>query len=208
MKFILPILLLVATVAQAQDKEVARRFRATAIAGMNISQVDGDAEAGYRKLGLNAGVGVAAVLAKRWQVGLEMLYSMKGSADPNDRDGNGKTLKYTFHYIDVPFFVSFWDWKATDKIGEYMKIKIHLGAVYGRLFGGKLRENFVDLDPEEFENRYTKNTFGYILGAGIMFTRHIGAEFRWEQSILPFSNTANTNKQWHRLVTVRMMYEF
>jgi hypothetical protein len=190
-----------------QDKETPTRFAAAAVLGMNLSQVDGDGELGFKKPGAVVGASVAYVFHPRWHAGFEMLFSQRGSNDPTDRDGNGQTYFSNYNYVELPIFLKFQDWKATDKKGQtYMKVFAQLGLSYARLFGGKLEKNGVP-EPDNFEDYFKKDDLSLFLGAGIWFTRNWGADFRWTNSVVPFTNET-TNKQWHRLIAVRAMYQF
>jgi hypothetical protein len=190
-----------------QEKGTPRRFAAAATLGMNLSQVDGDNELGFKKPGLVIGASVAYVLHPRWHAGFEMLFSQRGSNDPTDRDGNGQTYLSNYNYVELPFFVKFQDWKVTDKKGRtFMKVFAQAGLSYSRLFGGKLEKNGVP-EPDNFEDYFKKDDLSLFLGLGIWFTKNWGADFRWTNSVVPFT-TDVTNRQWHRLIALRAMYSF
>ena len=192
---------------QDKDKGTPQKFTAAAALGMNLAQVDGDNELGFKKPGVVVGASVAYVLHPRWNVGLEMLFSQRGSNDPTDRDGNGQTYYSEYNYVELPFFVKFQDWKAEDKKGHrYMKIFAQVGVSYSRLFGGTLKVNGVP-QPDNFEDFFKKDDLSLFLGAGFWFSYHWGADFRWTNSVVPFS-TDITNRQWHRLISVRALYRF
>ena len=65
--------------ATAQPSTEGRRFIAGLVAGVNLSQIDGDDLVGYDQIGLNAGARVATVLSPRWQLSMELLFSQQGS---------------------------------------------------------------------------------------------------------------------------------
>ena len=54
------------------------RFSAKAIAGLTASQIDGDASAGYHKVGLQGGLGVAARLKGKQSASIEFLFTQRG----------------------------------------------------------------------------------------------------------------------------------
>lgn len=202
-------LLLVSFGLFSQSERPTRRFAAAGILGMNLAQVDGDSEIGFRKPGIVAGASVAYVLHPRWHLGFEMLFTQRGSSDPTDRNFNNQILNMRFNYVEVPVFIRFQDWKAEDKKGgEYMKIFAQTGISYARLFGGKVVRNDVPVSDELFSRDYKDNDLSIFFGAGMWFTRHIGADFRWTNSIVSFANINNTNAQWHRIITLRGMYNF
>ncbi|MEG2071332.1 MAG: hypothetical protein RR034_08175, partial [Bacteroidales bacterium] len=59
----------------------SQRFVGSIILGTNITQVDGDEVAGYKKFGINGGASVMLALHKNqcWFATLELLYTQKGS---------------------------------------------------------------------------------------------------------------------------------
>jgi hypothetical protein len=57
----------------------AQRIKGAVIAGMNLSQVDGDEVYGYNKVGLNAGASAILPVGKWFSFSIETVYSQKGS---------------------------------------------------------------------------------------------------------------------------------
>jgi hypothetical protein len=85
-------------------------FKGEILGGFNLSQVDGDETAGFRKMGLNGGVGVVAPLYKNWSLSLETIYSQKGSKlKPNSYDSLDGSYKLYLNYVEVPFMVQYTD---------------------------------------------------------------------------------------------------
>jgi len=58
---------------------VDREIKGVVIAGMNLSQVDGDEVYGFKKMGACVGVGGILPLPKRFSLSLEILYDEKGA---------------------------------------------------------------------------------------------------------------------------------
>ena len=50
----------------------AQRFEASVVAGVNLSQLDGDKLNGFHLVGANVGGKVSAILGDRWQLSMEM----------------------------------------------------------------------------------------------------------------------------------------
>jgi hypothetical protein len=194
---------------QAQQKEQWPRFKAAIIAGMNLSQVDGDDKAGYRKIGLNTGIQGIVVLHPRWELSLDMLLSQRGSNSNVDLAGN--TLFWHFNYVEVPVMVSFLDWKQLDKKNRpYMKVKASFGFSYARLLGGFMEQpKGVRISDQIFLDKYRPNDFSVVVGAGIFFTRNIGMDIRWSNSMSSIVNRSyNSGPEWHRMITARGIYMF
>jgi hypothetical protein len=97
--------------------------------GANLSQVDGDAQAGYNQIGLSTGAYVQFQLADWLQVQPEMLYDQLGA---RSKDG---FLNTRFNYISFPMMIN-----ATLPIDMGDKIRdlnLQLGPVFGILMNAK-----------------------------------------------------------------------
>lgn len=209
LKMLCCLLLAGTTIGQVGDN--APKFQGMAIAGFNASQIEGDYAAGFKKLGFVGGVGAGYQLAKRWAVTLEMLYSMKGSTESNPAFTTGgmagNTLFYELHYVEVPFYVSIMDWKAPSEKGDFMKIRANLGFSYGYMLGGTLKVNTFERQ-EALEDFYKRHDFNIIVGATFYFTKHWGAEFRYNHSILPMNGSLNGQPSFNNLLSFRGLYRF
>jgi len=62
-----------------QSNLFGQRIKGALIAGMNVSQVDGDEIYGFKKVGLNAGASATLPIGKWFTFTIETLYSQKGS---------------------------------------------------------------------------------------------------------------------------------
>ncbi len=90
-------------------------FKGLFSAGLNISQIDGDAEYGYQKVGAYVGVGTLVKFHKNFSASLEMIYSMRG-AKPRFKtflDSKGDEQRNRFNitadYIDIPLSLNIHD---------------------------------------------------------------------------------------------------
>lgn len=108
-----------------------QRIKGVAIGGMNISQVDGDEIYGFKKVGLNVGLGAIMPFGKGFSVSIETLYSQKG-ANQKDQysrtDSSGNLLtgayKLKLDYLEVPILFHYTD---------HDRISIGGGFSYGGL---------------------------------------------------------------------------
>lgn len=99
------------------------------IIGANLSQVDGDAQAGYNQIGLSTGAYVQFQLSDWLQVQPEMLYDQLGA---RSKDG---FLNTRFNYISFPMMIN-----ATLPIDMGDKVRdlnFQLGPVFGFLMSAK-----------------------------------------------------------------------
>lgn len=118
MKKLILILLLCPLLMQAQEevkesKADKRIFKGLFIVGLNATQVDGDNMAGYRKFGLNAGVGTMMFLNKKRSLSLsmELLYSQRGAQSATNISKTPSYRKIVLDYAEIPLIFSFHDKK-------------------------------------------------------------------------------------------------
>lgn len=113
--------------------------------GSNLSQVDADGTIGYKKIGLNGGVGALVPIYSKGDLdiefNLEVAFSQKGSHDAEvtylyDSNGDGITDNYKYgeydlrmNYLEVPMLIYFSDRQL---------YSVGIGASYGRMV--KLKE--------------------------------------------------------------------
>ena len=79
----------------------AQTFNATVLAGFNMSQIEGDRLAGYRKLGFNAGAKISADLSERWSLSTEFAYSQQG-ARRGITDFSSDFDRIHYNFVEVP----------------------------------------------------------------------------------------------------------
>jgi hypothetical protein len=100
-------------------------FKGEVIGGFNLSKVNGDETDGFKKIGLNAGVGVVAPIYKNWSLSLETIYSQKGSKlKPQFNDSLDGSYSLKLDYAEVPFMIQY-----TDKDN----VSAGVGVSWGRL---------------------------------------------------------------------------
>lgn len=116
---LLPLLFLVPV------KVFSQAFKAEIIGGFNKSQVDGDETAGFKKYGLNTGLGVVLPIHKNWSLSLETLYSQKGSRlRRQSSDSLDGSYRLKLNYAEVPLMLMY-----TDR--DFMSAGV--GVSWGRL---------------------------------------------------------------------------
>ncbi len=161
------------------QETVERRFKGGIVAGFNLSQIEGDDAAGYNKIGLQAGVRVAIVLKEKMDLGIEMLFSQRGSAARNANQG-AFPFKLTLNYIEVPVIFNYMDWKAEDE--DYYRLHFHTGLSYGRLIGFSSDDNQLTVLGDFFRD----NDVSWIGGATYYVNENLGITIRYTRSIYPF----------------------
>lgn len=100
----------------------AQRFHGGLLAGMNVSQIDGDTWAGFSKAGFVGGAYVFTDFTEKWGAQLEIKYSSKGSASPKYSYDN---IKFRLRYIEIPILANY---------NIVKKFAVHGGLSIGFLF--------------------------------------------------------------------------
>lgn len=165
--FILLVSLFVSNIAIGQG------FKAAAVGGINISQIDGDGQAGYHKWGLTGGGRVSYNVYPKMDIAIEMLYSQRGSRKPD------KVAPFiiNLNYIEIPLLYSIHDWAAEN--GGYSKVRADLGFSYGYLFSSTQSV----LGLETALQNLNKSDVSMIIGAGYQFNKHWAMSIRYTRSL-------------------------
>jgi hypothetical protein len=133
--FFLCVIFMAMMLPRARSQEV----QAAVIAGLNMSQVDGDEVYGFYKPGLNMGLSAIVPVGRHFNFALETLFNQKGAFQGDqyystDSAGNVFTGAYNLrlNYLEVPVLFFFND-KDVIMAGG--------GFSYGRLVGIKEEEH-------------------------------------------------------------------
>lgn len=189
---ILAMVLLLAGVGRAQE----RRFEAGLVAGVNLSQIDGDKLAGFNKLGINVGGKVAAVLSERWLLSLELLFSQQGASRTRVDDPSSIYEKIKLNFVEVPVMINFKEWK----------FHVSAGASYGRLIDYTVID-FTGEDISEIE-QYNPDLFSLILGITYYFRDNAGVDFRWQRALSDLQGIDGGSQLTGRTLSCRFVYLF
>jgi len=188
---------LLAIIMLSQDLR-AQRFKATALAGINLSQIDGDNLYGFNKMGVTAGGRLSYANSNSLDLAIEMLYSQRGSAVKLFKNNPGD--KISLNYLELPLIVSLRDWYVQS--GDYHKVRVDGGFSYGYLFG---------TDASGFNEAYfRKHDVSWLLGAGVRFTKFWGLSLRYTSSLYTMYKdpSAPTSSLKGYFITLRSEFNF
>jgi len=196
-----------ATTTVSGQEAVERRFKGGIIGGINLSQIEGDEAAGYNKIGLQGGFRVAIILKEKMDLGIEMLFSQRGSAARNSNQGTFP-FKLTLNYIEVPVLFNYMDWQAEEE--DYYRLHFHAGFSYGRLISYSTDDNQFTQLGEFFRD----NDVSWIGGATYYINENLGITARYSRSVYPFFvpdeniNTPNASSLIGYQITFQTVYMF
>jgi hypothetical protein len=192
----------------AQINEEDGRFTATVIAGAAFTQIDGDEDGSYSKVGFIGGVRGGILFGPRMELATEILFSQKGSYIQRiDKS-------YNLNYVEVPVMFYYKDWQASDKNSdrEYMRVAIGAGFSYSRLLNNTVRQyNEVLNDRPGYEDPFLDNDFMIVVDGNIFFLRNWGIGIRWARSLVSIAETPlrqEVSYVINRSISIRAMFRF
>lgn len=157
----------------------AQRFGAAILLGPSLSQVQGEGNAGYDKLGFSGGLQGIVFLSDRFDMYVDLLYSQRGSRssliDRSFIDRNGFDLDYI--EIPVSFIIKDWIQEAEDGM-KYGKLGLYGGASYGRL----VRSRAIGFD-QEAADQVSSNDLSLLAGLRFQWNRNWALNVRYTRSI-------------------------
>lgn len=184
-----------------------QRFSAGFIGGLTAAQIDGDADAGFNKVGLTGGLKASAFLTDKIDLSFEILFSQRGSTAEIDTGSSFDRQRLHLNYVQVPVIAGYNDWY--DEEEDFYHIKFLLGFSYGRL----ISFNFDDNWPLSVVNNLNENNFSWLVGATYYVNPNIGFTVRYNSFISLLFNTKdfpNTNAESlrSRYLDFQAMYIF
>lgn len=146
-------------------------FEGGVIGGISTSQIDGDTQKDYKKLGFYSGVFVERDFTKVIGAKIELFYIMKGAK----KVVNGiEEFKTTLNYIEMPFLLT---------IKPVNKFEFDVGVAASYLISSSL----LSLGYEVNDGLYDMHDmdFGGIITISYFFTEKIAVNVRFEYSLIP-----------------------
>jgi hypothetical protein len=174
------------------------RFVGGVFGGLNLAQIDGDFQQGYRKKMFGGGIRAAMLINRNFDIGTELMYNGKGAA-PSSTDKSSRTPNFymTMHYAEAALTANFhFD---QNEMGFNQKT-VQVGISYGRLLKSSNEISKLSLTDTNQSNLFLqeklKNTdVSFIVGFAYRFTPRIGFAVRHSYSITPFFERTLPPKQ-------------
>ena len=207
--FFLTALLALPNKAGAQRNQ---RFKAGIIAGVTAAQIDGDASAGYNKVGLQGGLRGIVLLNQKQDASIEILFTQRGSRN------EAKTppfFKTTLNYIEVPVQWHYHDWPANGdpEDPDFYRVYFNAGLSYARLMDYKDDSDGSVAGITPALPHLNRNSICFVIGASFFATKHVGFNFRYHRAFnrlyepgQPGTNFANSLNE--HFLAGQLMYIF
>jgi hypothetical protein len=202
--FILSLLHLIQNQVFAQD----RRFGGGLVFGLTASQINGDAAAGYHKVGLNLGVRGTIKLTERWLLSLDLLFNQRGS-----RTTEAETIfmrRVHLQYLEIPIMVRYADWR--DETKGFYRVYAAAGVGYSRLFSYSL--NDYAQTAFRFSQDFRPNEISVMGEFGFRSSEHWAYSLRFSRALLPLTAATPTAQSgiydnwWSYFLAVSAHYDF
>ncbi len=186
----------------------AQIIKGEAIAGFNLSQVDGDMFYGFHKFGVTVGAGAMIPFGKNWDASVEVLYNQKGARERSKIFDTICTYDYKLrlNYAEVPVMVHY-----TDK--DF--ITAGVGFSWGRLVGASEWQNQIKTPTTAKNGVYDINDFNIIGEVRIKIKGPLKFNVRYSYSLMPLrereftncdTNDKFTRQQYNNLISIRLVY--
>lgn len=165
----------------ALTAQTEQHFRAGLAVGTNFSQINGDNQEGYHKLGVSIGAKGAYCFKPNFDVSTELLYNSRGSRpSPFESEQSlrerSALLTTTLNYADVLLAANF-HFNA-NKDYTFYRQSLQLGVSYGRLLSSKVQvlkgsEPITALETS-LQDQLRKDDFGFVAGYSWFVTARLG----------------------------------
>ena len=163
------------------------RFRVTVIGGINLSQIDGDFQQGYRKKDVCLGLSSAYIFKPDFDISLEAFYNPRGAqpAPLIDSPDDLYRTRIDLKYADVAALFNFHGYPHKSKLYYIQTLKF--GVSYGRLLKSDVEMLKGTTRNTEYEQQLLKgirkDDVSLILGVAWQFTPQLGLMVRHTNSL-------------------------
>lgn len=163
-------------------------FFGSLVLGMNAAQIDGDTYAGFKKAGLNMGLGAYMRFHPKWLGNLELVYSQKGAREINLYESptvGTVPLGYRarLNYVEIPLTLNYL---------VYDKLHLGAGLSYSRLISDKEEiDSYTTTIPAVSENTFRKQDINYLISLQYQLYENLFVRVRYQYSALSIRDAAN-----------------
>lgn len=188
-------------------------FKATFAAGLNLSQIDGDDQAGYNYPGAQAAVGVLVKFHKNVSVGFEIQYAMKGAFKRVSSNGVPLSIfRQQWDFVGIPLMLNVHDKKL---------VMASAGLSFNYLVRNKLRLDIYDTKGDIDELKSTEARIRWnieprkfdlcaVVGFQFLIKKVLGIGARFEYSLIGLKPSlgpaTKVRNMYNNTVTIRLQY--
>jgi hypothetical protein len=175
-------------------------FDSQLIAGISAAQIRGDDLAGFNKVGIEAGIGASYEVRYNMDIGIELLYSQRGSRSELSFGTNSDIRTFQLDYLAIPLVFTIKDWLLQEENElSYYRVKAEAGLSYGRLLKSSVEGNLGTIP--DISDAFNGNDLSWLLGFGYQINYKLGARLRYNRSIIKvFSTADNPNINYNDLL--------
>lgn len=184
----------------------AQKFHGGFFAGIAASQISGDQAAGFNKAGPYAGAFTNYGFTEKSFLQLEIYYILKGSSkNPRPKNNDYTVYKLNLHYVELGLL---YKWQFSKRFN------LEAGPAFGVLMKNQYiekDEHGLVLDSER--PKFNKFDYSILVGLGINIIKHLKANIRYENSIIPVRGSKiplwRIQKRWqfNSTITLSAIYE-
>jgi len=192
MKYFINAVLILLVTNSVFAQEETKSFNAGLMFGLVGSQIDGDQNVGYTKVGISTGIYTQFSLDKNWYLQLEMKYLQKGSrlADNKHR----RYFKIKLDYVDIALLPYF----QYDK-----KWTFGAGLSYSYLVNARMEDSYGEIDPDKYG--FFSSDYNIIGTVKYSLNEHWNLEARMAYSLWYITEHP---RQFNNFITLHLIYLF
>ncbi|RLD66377.1 MAG: hypothetical protein DRI95_06870 [Bacteroidetes bacterium] len=155
----------------------AQTIKGGVLGGLSASQIDGDTQKGYDKLGFFSGVFVEKMFTKVVGAKVELYYIGKGA---KNNAGGVEIFKTHLNYVEMPFLLT---------LNPIEHVEVDFGFAYSYLISAKMFE-YGDEVPNSAIDMHNSDFSGIVSGS-YYFSTNVAFNIRFDYSLIPVKNNPN-----------------
>ena len=155
----------------------AQQFKGGILGGLSASQIDGDTQKGYNKLGFFSGAFVERMFTRVVGAKVEIYYIGKGA---KSNVGGVEVFKTHLNYVEMPFLLT---------LNPIDHVELDLGLAFSYLISTRMFEYGEELP--EFAIDMNNTDFSGIVSGSYYFLENVAFNVRIDYSIVPVKNNPN-----------------
>jgi Outer membrane protein beta-barrel domain len=163
------------------------RFKASLMAGLNMAQIKGDLQDGYKKKGASLGLIGSMILSPDFDICTELLYNEKGAAPGQISDLSPRSFysNISLKYSEMSLLAHYFFKPLVEQ--NYYQQSIKIGVSYGRLLKSEtsISQNNIALKTIEqtLAENYNTNDFSFVAAWSFYFSRRLSISLRHSNSL-------------------------